>query len=152
MKKILSAFLISFVTLSAFAIEYKPLTNIEKQNMDNFIKENLTNKYLWVNKNGISPIGEKYKSETYYMRDFKNFDRVKVIGVSTGNADCKKAKKQLCTYKVAFQNDKDIIEIMPILTIYEPSEKKFDLFYSAIPDPSKDIQFTFFLEKDPLRE
>jgi len=150
MKKIFLLILMCFITLSAFAIEYKPLTDIEKQNMDNFISSKLKDKYLWVNKDGISAIGEKFKNETYYMKGFKNFDRVKVIGISTGNADCKKVKNQLCTYKVTFQNDRGIIEIMPILTIYEPDTKKYDLFYSAIPDPEKDIQFTFFLEKDPL--
>lgn len=151
MKKILLVYVLLFYSVAAFAIEYKPLTELEKQEMDNFITKQLINKYLWVNKNGISAIGENFGNEKYYMKSFKNFDRVKVIGVSTGNADCKKVKNQLCTYKVAFQNDKGIIEIMPIITIYEPSTKKYDLFYSSIPDPNKDVDFTFFLEKDPLK-
>lgn len=146
MKRILALFFI--LTTCCFAeTKFKPLTDTEKKNMDNFVESEVQNKTLWVNKYAVIGVGAPFKNEKYYMPKFEHFAQVKAIGVQTSDADCKKSINQICVYKAYFKDKKGNIEIMPILTLFESDNKKYKIFYSTV--PVDEPTFTFFLTKDP---
>ena len=147
MKKITASLFLMLFSFCFAGSKFQPLTKQEKADMDNFVVKEVQNKDLWVNKYAITSVGADFKDEKYFMRGFEHFSKVKGVDVSTADGDCKKSANQLCIYKAFFKDEKGLIEIMPVITMYETDKKAYKIFYSTV--PFEDAGYSFLLTKNP---